>query len=303
PLLSPPLSFPQSHQLFTTSEVSSIPFCPFHNGRLWLSSFPCHRPHLLPSPRSRELHGRAQSFHGLPSLLRRSSQVYGQKEESAGNRESDIREGAPGRPLYGAVSPPLQSSLLSTGYSGCGTFPSIGNCRRPQTASDSEWTRRPHHRAGFRPVACIDQGGLHRSPPRCTLLRSLAVRAVATQFDHHQAHHPNPLSIFNPSIISIGSHAKRLDLDLLGETGLSDPAAFISDLYSSPIVHVTLDDRARLFFGIDNTSWENFLNQKLTIGELQYVDAGSMAGLETEAPMRDFPPHVFIPYLEWKKVE
>ncbi|GMR32077.1 hypothetical protein PMAYCL1PPCAC_02272 [Pristionchus mayeri] len=67
-----------------------------------------------------------------------------------------------------------------------------------------------------------------------------------------------------PSIINLISRSKSLKLDLLGEMQLSDPAAFITQLYSLPVIEVRLTDYSTSsFFGLPHSFWQRFLNEKL----------------------------------------
>ncbi|GMR58035.1 hypothetical protein PMAYCL1PPCAC_28230 [Pristionchus mayeri] len=107
-----------------------------------------------------------------------------------------------------------------------------------------------------------------------------------------------------PSIISICSHAGRINMSLDREDdaeGLSNPTAFITQLYALPPTSVCLLDHSFLFFGLPNSYWKKFLDEKLASNSMYSVMTGSMGmRLVREAPIA--LPQSPIRWIEWVRV-
>ncbi|GMR57274.1 hypothetical protein PMAYCL1PPCAC_27469, partial [Pristionchus mayeri] len=102
-------------------------------------------------------------------------------------------------------------------------------------------------------------------------------------------------------IIEIASRSKEFNLCLLNETQISDPATFITQLYSLPIISVFLVDSSSSFFGLPRSFWEKFLNEKLVNGSFEYVKiVGDIRLQFIKAPII-IPDDNEIYHLMWKK--
>ncbi|GMR55293.1 hypothetical protein PMAYCL1PPCAC_25489, partial [Pristionchus mayeri] len=79
-----------------------------------------------------------------------------------------------------------------------------------------------------------------------------------------------------PLTLSIASNAMDLKVGLTASRSsqhLLDPEAFISQLYSMPLLSsVSLFDLSYPFFGLTDSFWENYLNEKLSKGSFEWVE-------------------------------
>ncbi|GMR57248.1 hypothetical protein PMAYCL1PPCAC_27443, partial [Pristionchus mayeri] len=107
-----------------------------------------------------------------------------------------------------------------------------------------------------------------------------------------------------PSILEIASHSKELKL---GESGLSDSAAFITQLASMDITRVSLYVilyffPATEFFTLPRSFWRTFLNEKLANGSFECVEIaiGREQQKFTMAPI-DLPEDAIILSMKWTK--
>ncbi|GMR58001.1 hypothetical protein PMAYCL1PPCAC_28196 [Pristionchus mayeri] len=91
-----------------------------------------------------------------------------------------------------------------------------------------------------------------------------------------------------PCVLSMASRAESVAIDLgvqNGTEGLSDPAAFIKELFSTVPSHVYLYNYSPLFFGLPNSFWVNFFNEKLSNGSLDWVEVGFQSERMIRAPI------------------
>ncbi|GMR52211.1 hypothetical protein PMAYCL1PPCAC_22406, partial [Pristionchus mayeri] len=104
-----------------------------------------------------------------------------------------------------------------------------------------------------------------------------------------------------PSILSLASHAKEIELNY-DNTQLSDPAAFITQL-ASDFSSSFLSDRSissSSFFGLPNSFWKKYFNEKLADGSFESIETGNIRGKKiTTAPF--ILPDTPIRWLEWIK--
>ncbi|GMR56993.1 hypothetical protein PMAYCL1PPCAC_27188, partial [Pristionchus mayeri] len=102
---------------------------------------------------------------------------------------------------------------------------------------------------------------------------------------------------------SIASRVKEFHLTLFRGTQLSNPTAFIINLYSMPIITYHLNDSSSpsLFFGLPHIFWQNFLNQKLSNRSLQWLRAGILSNVVRKAPIA--LPNSPIEYIDLQKWE
>ncbi|GMR56793.1 hypothetical protein PMAYCL1PPCAC_26988, partial [Pristionchus mayeri] len=95
-----------------------------------------------------------------------------------------------------------------------------------------------------------------------------------------------------------------LEILLLGQLQLNDPAAFVQALNSSSVSRVDLSDRRdnnALFFDIPRTFCERFLNENLSNGSFEWVEVNIDGKEITQGPIN--LPESPITDIEWKKAD
>ncbi|GMR57268.1 hypothetical protein PMAYCL1PPCAC_27463 [Pristionchus mayeri] len=104
-------------------------------------------------------------------------------------------------------------------------------------------------------------------------------------------------------IFYMASRANELTLEIPDAPGIWNPLSFITQLYSLglPMVRLISHNPRDAFFGIPHSAWENYLNEKLSSGSLEYVRTQLNPENITNAPIN--PPDERIRWLEWKMVE
>ncbi|GMR29857.1 hypothetical protein PMAYCL1PPCAC_00052, partial [Pristionchus mayeri] len=110
--------------------------------------------------------------------------------------------------------------------------------------------------------------------------------------------------ITGPLILSIASrglnhlYIRSSEISGLQLTQLSDPAAFIKQLKSLPIIHVAIKNSDSLL-NIHRDFWRQFLNEELSNGSIEWVRIG-----DSDEKIHDAPvdiPHSPLSWLEWVK--